>query len=212
MKGQLLTGVICTLLVVACAAAGAEAAPTTENFQVILDGQNHVMDGSGSGWDGGAWIYYPNTGWWNQWFYDDPPDPLRWKYIDYNILADQVQWDPTDTIIDIVINWSTLSYPANPLSPPIPPLDPAEEALFIERSYVVYSGSTDGYNGWSGRVVIPDYNPEWVSLDIRTRGGPLNVETVVVFGSITHECLPEPATLSVLALGGLGVLLRRKRK
>jgi hypothetical protein len=59
-------------------------------------------------------------------------------------------------------------------------------------------------------VTISDYNPEWVSIDVLTSGGLPNIEAVSVFGSITHECVPEPATLSLLALGGLALIRRRR--
>ena len=212
MKRHSLTAVICTLIVVAWAAAGAEAAPKTDTFQAVLDGQNHVMSGGGTGWDFGAWIYYPNTNWNNQWFYDDPPNRLRWKHIGYDIMADQFQGGTggPPTYIDIVINWSTMAYPSNPNMPPIPPLTPAQEAAYIDRSHLVYAGPAIGLQHWTGNFDIPDYNPEWVSIDVLTMGGYPNMEAVSVFGSITHECLPEPATLSLLALGGLALIRRRK--
>ena len=57
---------------------------------------------------------------------------------------------------------------------------------------------------------IDAFNPEWVSVDVRG----YNVE---VFGSIGHACLPkeeipEPATVSLLGLGMLGMVVRKLRK
>ena len=102
-----------------------------------------------------------------------------------------------------------MDYPENPLEPPIPPVD---EALMIHRE-VIYSGdATDEWfwdNPLTGGFIIADYNPEWVSIDVQadlgTNGG------MMVEGWIDHECIPEPATLSLLGLGGLAMLRRKRR-
>ena len=56
------------------------AGPTIDNFSISLD-DGEIYAGSGSGYNDGTgeydtpWYYYENTDWYNQWFYDDPPDP-----------------------------------------------------------------------------------------------------------------------------------------
>ena len=48
-----------------------------------------------------------------------------------------------------------------------------------------------------------DWNPEWVSLEFYGYGFEVDYD-------FTDWCIPEPATMSLLALGGLA-LIRRKR-
>lgn len=178
--------------------------PVEDTFFIQFDGAGElVASGSGgSGYNGGAWYYYPNTDWWNQWFYDDPFDPDASKLID-------VWMTITPTMrgawADIAINWSTDLYPSNPDSPPLPPLTPEDEAAWIFRELIfderVYGPVTISLEL---PIVIPDYNPEWVSIDIR------GANITVTSGVIWHECIPEPATVALLGLGALSLIRRRR--
>ena len=74
--------------------------------------------------------------------------------------------------------------------------------------------------------MIPDYNPEWVSIDVRVYAweeiempGPLPEDPpmfewvpmqVNIDGDIWHECVPEPATLALMLFGGLALLRCRR--
>jgi len=163
--------------------------------------------GGGSGYENGTWYWYENTEWWNTWFYDDPPDPHRWKEISYTFLVRPL--DPAqDSYADITINWTTMDYPETGSvgPPPLPPLDPLKEEQWIVRADPgIYQGfvPVDGENV-TGDFIIPDYNPEWISIDV----WGYNFE--IVNGDIIHECVPEPATLCLLALGGLAIVRRRR--
>ena len=75
------------------------------------------------------------------------------------------------------------------------------QEIWIERSELIYAGST-GCENVTGSIDIMSFNPEWVSIDVRGT----NMQVV---GCITHECIPEPATLGLLALGGLALIRRR---
>ena len=191
------------LAIVAALVASASAAATMDEFRVNISGENVLNSGEGTGWNN-QFVHYPNTDWWNMWFYDDPPDPARWKRITYDIT---IQSELPVGLTEVAINWSTMGYPANPGQPPIPPMTPEEEQAQIFRE-LIFSGPPVYGTQLVGEIIIPDYNPEWVSIDIRSYGQDLGM---YAFGTITHECLPEPATLAMLALGGLAILRRRHK-
>ena len=111
------------------------AQPKQDDFWIELDPDNTLRGGGGSGWNGGEWIFYPDApegDWWNQWFYDDPPDPTRWKEITYDI-------DITGQgFITVAINWSTLLFPETGTGgpPPLPYLFDPTGGGWIEDDYI----------------------------------------------------------------------------
>jgi len=186
------------------------AEPTADNFFIFMDAGGFVL-GGGSGFNDGTgvagtpWYYYPNTQWLNQWFYDAPPDPTRYKEITYFFSIDSISADVT-----IALNWSTLAYPESGPdgAPPLPPLTPQQENDWIFRE-VIFDGTVLGGPVLiDGTFIIPDYNPEWVSIDIRF----FTPFPTSVTGNITHECIPAPGAV---LLGSIGVVLvgwlRRRR-
>ena len=77
--------------------------------------------------------------------------------------------------------------------------------------YDEYSIGNPDVRNISGEIIIPDYNPEWVSIDVRWDGAIGGGSSVDISGTICHECIPEPAAFLLLAIGSLAVL-KRKRK
>lgn len=189
-KAFLLLAVVVALVFVQAAGAASHI----DNFDGVILADGTVVQGPGqnTGWDGGRWIEYPQPGgdaWWNQWFYDDPPLPFPYyKTIEYTMCVEGPGF------VEIAINWSTLDY-NDPAMPPQPIVDEP----FIVRD-VVYAGGANGIV--YGNILIPDYNPEWVSIDVRG-------QDVEVSGCIIHNCIPEPATLGLLALSAVALLRRR---
>lgn len=221
------------------AVAPAQAQPKEDLFWAELGGDadnwNELLGGGGSGFimpdDTGPWFLYedlegtglgqtdpwgntnPVPGWWNQWYYDDPPDPERWKEVK---VAFQYGLGSQDMngFGSIIINFTTLDRPETGADGQ-PPL-PGEEDEFIGRVEVAEVSLTEGDQGvysfegsYDLRQYGIDFNPEWVSIDIvgynMLFSGPDQP------GSFIHECVPEPTSLAALALGGLAALLRRKR-
>lgn len=161
------------------------------DFWVTLDPAGGYVDGGGTDYYGDGWYYYPESTFWNIWFYDHPYDITRYKEIHIEIIVDA--FDPGfPTYLEFVVNWSTdeWSLVGNPLPeprvPPLPPLTLPEEDLYIGRELLVLIDySIVGPEPYVFDFVLPDYNPEWVSIDVLG-------ENFVVEGFIIHECLPKP--------------------
>ena len=224
MKRLLLVFAIATGLVMAGFATQAWAQAQVGNFHITFNsimgspyGHPDVDDGWENPFTGERWTFYPNAPgnpWWNQWWYDDPPNPLRWKEIFYDITIESWPFDPTnpppnsDQVL-VAINWSNMQYPE---TGPLGTFPSPEEEWAIERE-VIFNGmlAAGDVQNLSDRFIIPDYNPEWVSIDVWVEyGNPEPVNRIEIFGSFTHECIPEPATAGLLMLGVMGMLLRRR--
>lgn len=183
--------------------ASMSAAPLlqrNDNFTMEMDLDSQVVTSSGSGYNNGAWYYYPNTNWWNVWFYDHPFDANRQKIISGSINI-QPRHIASPASAEVVLNWSTPLWPGFPgtLRPPLPAdvPTPAIEALNIMRSEPLFIG-TVGPTGVQINIadyIIEGYNPEWLSVDVR--GSNLNIT-----GTLNHVCFkpetcpPEPQSPS----------------
>jgi len=151
----------------------------TNNFIVEMDPAGNVVFGDGEDAYGDGWYYYPEFGWWNIWFYDHPLDYNRHK----NIITELVIL-PTgpDAYIDFAVNWSTDQWSLDQLpGDSAPPLPGVPEELYIGRE-ILYSGPIQGPTPLNLEYIIEDYNPEWVSIDVR--GASFFIEQ----GMIAHQC------------------------
>lgn len=140
------------------------ALPTTDSFGISFEG-NKYYDGWGSGFNDGTgafgdlWYYYEDTDWFNQSFYDAPPDPDRYKESTYDISI----YTTNPTIVKIALNWITLAYPETGpgAPPPSPPLTPEQENDWIVREVIFEESiTTVGSLYIDGTFIIPDYNSE----------------------------------------------------
>ena len=187
-------------------AGPATAQPIVDDWFITADYDGFLVGGGGSGFNNGMWYEYP-SGWLNQWFYDHPFDSTRWKEVHVEFDAYYLD-DLQDTYLEVAVNWSTPEWSLLGFGDTLPPTPAYNEELYIERATRL---STDFFFPPMGQnfehfefdYVIPDYNPEWVSIDV----SGWNFE--IVNGVIIHECLPEPSTICLLAFGGLTLLRRR---
>ena len=92
------------------------------------------------------------------------------------------------------LDWKVVGFPGNNPNAPLKldPLDVAFADVVLDWMLPPYDGSS-----------YYDWNPEWASLEFYGYGFSLDYE-------LTDWCVPEPATLSLLALGSL-VFCRRRR-
>lgn len=189
-----------------------------DTYTVQLDADGNVTSSGGTGYNGGEWYYYPLTGWANVWLDNKMYRPYWWKEVEVRMLLQPV--DPSKPARATVIfnlatpPWEDLQLGRPPLPSDLGSLD--EEELYITR--LADRPLFDDYLPapvlveYVGQNMItlrppwgpyPTYNPRWLSLDI------VGYNAEIVDGWIRHRCIPEPATIMLLAASGL--LLRRRR-
>ena len=159
----------------------ASAQQVDDNFFVTVGQDGIVLEGGGSGFEGGTWYVYP-SGWINEWFYDHPFDESRGKII--HIEFDWVALDPAGTTdITVALNWSTPEWSALGHGDLLPPLPDVDEALYIERlTFLDEVGIFPEVQHFVWDFIIWGYNPEWVSIDV------MGYNFVIFNGVIVHEC------------------------
>ena len=193
-------------------ATPAVAVVDTFNVQVTDSNLPGGVTGDCTGYQG-TWYPYP-SGWWNQWFYNEDWDWDRWKEIDITMTVQPL--DPgSDSYAYVIVGnasweWSSQGFDRPPLPEDCPSI--YEEERYIDRTVVldpVFMGEVFESVDVEFSAIIPDYNPEWVFIDVRGE----NFE--IIGGVIDHRCVPEPATVSLLLIGSLMLcvvaVIRRKR-
>lgn len=149
----------------------------SDSFSATFDYENVLIQGGGTGFEG-TWFYYPETYWWNMWFYNDPFDDERMKRADISVFVQPLEpGAPSD--ITFAINWATPAWSElGNQYPPIPPIE--NEELYIERD-ILFEGPIEGPTELEFTYYIKDYNPEWVSIDIMG-------QFFILEGTIEHTC------------------------
>ncbi len=175
--------ILLTCLLLALFAFLVMADSITDYFWVTVS-TGVVLEGGGSGFNDGEWYDYPSL-WINQWYYDHPYDPTRGKII--QVEFDYVTWDTTCVSdITVAINWSTPEWSElahGDTLPPLPDEVGEDEELYIERHIVLDEcAKFTEVQHFEFYYEITDYNPEWVSIDVRG----CNFE--ITNGVLEHEC------------------------
>ena len=156
--------------------------PVTNGYWIAMDPMGNIdplFTGGTDYYDDGTsvngWYYYMDSEWWNIWFYDHPFDYDRIKEIFTSFSI--YKYDPGQpSFVEVAINWATDLWPPDS-PPPIPP----DEEPYIAREIFLTGQDLEGYYEYF--TTILDYNPEWVSIDVR--GYNFIIET----GIIEHACL-----------------------
>lgn len=177
--------VICVALgLVLALSAPVMSQETIDTFYVTV-GSGIVLYGGGTGYNDGEWYVYPSM-WINQWFYDHEFDDTRGKII--HVEFDWTAVDPACTVdIEVAINWSTPAWSDLGYGESLPPI-PGELPGGVEETYIVrltvldVCGTYTEVQHFEYDYIIWDYNPEWVSIDVRG----CNFE--ITNGVIVHEC------------------------
>lgn len=181
------------------------ANPKIDNFWFASNGFMMEPGQSGGTWDDpdetGVWYQYFDPvnmlEWWNIWFYNEPLDLNRMKIIHMGFW---IQPTGPNSVFNYVVNWSDDLWMGSGF-----PL-PADED-HVKRS-LVNSTIIGGLEWVEVYFEIPDYNPEWVSVDIW--GDNILIEkfnmpppawaspALLTYwepwmegGIIVHECLPK---------------------
>jgi len=176
------------LLVVAmvCVATLAWGQPAENFFGIILGPAGELDDQIGTG-DWPDFYYYPDTGWWNMWFFDHLYHPFRTKEMSLEFFYIRAADGVTPWAVEIAFNWSSEEY-MNPDEPPIPPITPEDEARYIRRQVVIpwgeYIDPLEPLDLGPFLLDILEYNPVWVSVDIRGYN-------VALQGTLWHECIED---------------------
>ena len=161
---------------------GADADTVFNAFSVVIDASGMLVDGFGENAYGEGWYYYPWYDWWNVWFYDHPYDDTRYKeaVIDVDIFP----FEAGPSYIELAINWSTdLWSLEQPPGDSMPPLPGVNEDLYIGREVLLIMQDPAGH--FTLPWIWPDYNPEWVSIDVR------GFNFIIPEGIIMHACVGE---------------------
>jgi len=153
-------------------------------YRIMIDPNGDYVLGEGDGYDS-TWFYYPATGWWRKWFYNEPYDPERQGFLDYRAFISPYDYNHPSTF-EINFNWTKPAWSALGLNrPPLPSDVPTESG---EATYMDSYGFMSNYNIFNfssiepGKIhIISGYNPEWVSVDIRG-------ENIHVLRGALHEC------------------------
>ena len=111
LKARFTRYVVVTATLILAVGVG-EAVGVEDVFTVDLDSRGEVVAGDGSGYGDGSWYYYPNTDWWNQWFFNGEYDSRRRKIIEVDLtfrVLDALA--ATGGSVEVAVNWTTGAWP-----------------------------------------------------------------------------------------------------
>ena len=174
---------ICILLI----SASDATAQLSDSFFITIDSYNEIVEEGGTGYDYGNWEEYPSH-WIITWFYDHPFDPERGKIIHIEFDAVVLNAGQPGNL-DFAVSWSTPEWSDLGYGDYWPPWVTApefNEPLYIEKSILLDDHTVpEEITHYIFDYTIYDYNPEWISVDVRGEN------VMITNGVITHECVVE---------------------
>jgi len=167
-----------------------------DDYSIEFDRNDAVVQGSGTGYGGGAvgpWYYYPHSGEYIQWFYNDPFNPARMSNIELWVFIESVQSDQF-YYVDIKFGWTkptwNLDHPSN-TAPPSPSVlnSSAKQSQYLHTEVIK---SMDKSKNWMleeggsieprANYTVSDYNPQWLFISVKG----MNAR---VHRFVTHDCV-----------------------
>jgi len=146
-----------------------------DTFFATVNTQGAVVQGGGSGYQGGQWFFYPESGWWNQWFYDGSLDPAGKKTINISLGVRPLE-PGVPSRLELAVNWSNSQW-----STGTPPVKASDEKFIVRRT--LFNDQITNSEALGFATQISDLCPEWVSIDIR------GTNVVIERGTINHVCV-----------------------
>jgi hypothetical protein len=160
--------------------------PRCNWFDVGFSSTGHPQDMGSTNYYGQGWYRYEY--WTNMWFYDNPFTYTHPKHIWLNFFIEPSGPSP---YAEFAVNWSTPEW--DTLEMGRPPLPGENEMLYIGRHVFPVAPGPNTID-----FTLPDYNPEWVSVDFFA-------QDVVINGWIWHECVGTSLDLAFVITGHEGV-------
>ncbi len=152
-------------------------------YRIVLDTNGRYTSGDGHGYGSGTWYSYPATGWYRQWFYNQPFDPNGKGHLRYAVYIQAVD-NTKPTILEVNVNWTTPSWSQlKAKQPPLPKDTPTagdEAKYMMSRGLYRVDSQSIKASAQSFTFTIDQYSPEWVSVDIRG-------QNAYVYGGVIRE-------------------------
>ena len=154
-----------------------------DTFTVDLGNFGGIIDGGGTGFDGGAWYYYPHSDRLIQWFFNGAINRDAKKIIEVDLTLNVLEPKlGSSGYVEVFVHWTKLSWPEDQDGPPLPGGKNADQEMnqihtrsILDRTQIRQTLTT------TASFEIPGYCPQWVAIEIRG-------ENVSVVGRIRHEC------------------------
>ena len=182
-----------------------EAGSTFQQWEFLTDDETPAPDFLDNPYGTPILTVYPAHPWEAEWGGHLGVWPLSGA-IQTEIPNNKVQND--FKLLQIQLTWSTeLPIPVSPVV--IIESDPTGELTLLDETTIslgltgVPGAGSDWYHSTYLYEIVPNPNFETITIS-----GTIMVDELV----IDTICVPEPATMSLLGLGGLGALIGRKRK